>query len=747
MWKIAKYLKPFTLMLLAVVGLLFAQAFAELNLPDYMSDIVNTGIQQGGIEEAAPDAISQNGMQLMTAFMDDSGKELAEQNYTLVQQGDPAYEAEYPGVADTSIYVKKEVDAQTIGDLDNAFGTASWTFINIMREYAPDDAEGAAAEADADEASTSSIDLSQVDMDAVYQMLPMIGQLPQQVVDDARERAAQMPDNMRLQSGAAFAKVFYNELGMDTEQIQSSFIAGKGGMMLVIALVGAAAAIFAGYFSSKIAAGMAKNLRRDLFNKVENFSLNEFNRFSTASLITRTTNDITQVQTFVTMAVRMLLFSPIMGVGGVIMALNKSTSMAWVIGVAVLVIAGLLITVFLVALPKFKIMQKLIDRLNLVARESLSGMLVIRAFGTQKHEEKRFDDANTDLTKTTYFVNKVMMTMMPFMMLVMNCVSLLIVWVGAHQIEASTMQVGDMMAYIQYAMIIIMSFLFIAVIFVMIPRASVSANRISEVLETDLTILDPKDPKPFDTGKMGVVEFKDVSFKYQGAEEDVLCDISFTSNPGEVTAFIGSTGSGKSTLINLIPRFYDVSGGQVLVNGVDVRDVTQHNLRDQIGYVPQKGVLFSGTIASNLRYGAPGASDEEIEHVAEIAQAKDFISRKEEGFDSPIAEGGGNVSGGQKQRLSIARALAKNAPVYIFDDSFSALDFKTDTTLRKALKPYTKDSTVLIVAQRVSTILHADQIIVLDEGRIVGKGTHEELIKDCPTYKEIAESQIGVEQA
>ncbi|HBU12902.1 MAG TPA: ABC transporter ATP-binding protein [Clostridiales bacterium] len=737
MLKILQYLKPFALMLVAVLGLLFAQAFAELTLPDYMSEIVNTGIQQGGIEESAPDVLSENGMRLMTSFMADDEKQLVEQSYQARSpQDDPTYLVGQSVTADGSLYVKKEVDEATQVKLSDAFGTAAWTFINIMREYAP--AQSGEAEA---------VDLSQVDMNEVYQVLPMLDQLPGDAVSTARERAAQLPESIRLQSGAAFTKVFYDELGVDTGQIQSDFIAGKGGVMLVIALIGATAAILAGYFSSRIAAGMARNLRRDLFNKVEGFSLNEFNKFSTASLITRTTNDITQVQTFTTLAVRMLLLSPIMGIGGVIMALGKSSSMAWVIALAVLVIAGLLITVFLVALPKFKIMQKLIDKLNLVARESLSGMLVIRAFGTQKHEENRFDEANNDLTKTTYFINKVMMTMMPFMMMVMNGVSLLIVWVGAHQIEASTIQVGDMMAYIQYAMIIIMSFLFIAVIFVLIPRASVSAARISEVLETDLTVLDPAEARPFDEQKRGVVEFRDVDFHYQGAEEDVLHDISFTANPGEVTAFIGSTGSGKSTLINLIPRFYDASKGQVLVSGVDVREARQHDLREQIGYVPQKGVLFSGTIASNLRYGARDASDEQIEKVAEIAQAMDFIAGKEEGFETPVAEGGGNVSGGQKQRLSIARALAKEAPVYIFDDSFSALDFKTDTALRRALKPYTRKSTVLIVAQRVSTILHADQIIVLDEGRIVGKGTHEALMETCPTYREIAESQIGGQQA
>jgi len=731
MTKLLKYLKPFTALIIAVVALLFLQAFSELNLPNYMSDIVNTGIQQGGIESAVPEAISEDGYKLVTTFMDDSEKQLVSSSYSYVEAGDPEYSKIYPANADSGIYVEKAVSGETSAELANAFGIAAWTMINTVGEVDPD---GSAME---------SADTDDIDFSEAYQALPMLEQLPRQTLDAAREKAELVPASTREQTGAAFVKAFYRELGVDTDDIQSSYIVHAGLLMLLIALISAVASILVGFFASKVAAGMSRNLRRSLFEKVESFSLNEFNKFSTASLITRTTNDITQIQTFVVMGIRMLLFAPIMGVGGIIMALDKSASMAWVIGVAVLVMAMLIITVFLVAMPKFKIMQKLVDRLNLVTRESLSGMLVIRAFGTQKHEEKRFDGANKDLTKTTLFINKVMISMMPIMMFVMNGVSLLIVWVGAHQIEQSALQVGDMMAYIQYAMIIIMAFLMIAMMFIMVPRASVSAQRIHEVLTTEASINDPAHPEKFDESKRGLVEFRDVTFKYSGAEENVLCHIDFTAQPGQTTAFIGSTGSGKSTLINLIPRFYDVTGGQVLVNGADVRNVPQHELHEQIGYVPQKGMLFSGTIASNIRYGAADATDQDVEKAAEVAQAMEFISTKKKGFDSHISESGSNVSGGQKQRLSIARALATKAPIYIFDDTFSALDSKTDARLRGALKSYTSDSTVLIVAQRVSTILHADQIIVLDNGMIVGKGTHEQLMKDCPTYIEIAESQLG----
>ncbi len=734
MKRIIPYFKPFAMMLLAMVALLLVQAWAELSLPNYMSDIVNTGIQQGGIENAAPDVISKDGMKLMQSFMTDEEKSLVDASY-MPYSKIGQYPKDYPQInTDTqNVLVKSTAlaaDQQT--SLNTAFGTAAWTMINTMQTLNPGSQNVASSE------------LANLDFSSAYsQLLPMLSQIPQQVITESHDKAAQMDVSMLDQTGVAYSKAFYNELGVDVGAYQQNYIASTGVLMLLLAGASGAAAIAVGYFASKTAAGVARNMRSDLFRKVEGFSLNEYNKFSTASLITRTTNDITQIQTFVSMGVRLLLFAPIMGIGGIFMAVQKSSSMAWVIALAVICILALIVGVFLVAMPKFKIMQKLIDKLNLVSRESLSGMLVIRAFGTQKHEEKRFANANDDLAKTQLFINKVMTLMMPIMMFIMNGVTLLIVWVGAAQIEQSALQVGDMMAYIQYAMIIIMSFLMISMIFIMVPRASVSAERIHEVLSVEPAIVDPKTPKAFEADKKGVVEFKNVHFKYEGAEEDVLCDISFTALPGQTTAFIGSTGSGKSTLVNLIPRFYDVTEGEVSVSGVDVREVKLHDLREHIGYVPQKGVLFSGTIASNLRYGKKDATDAEIEQSAEIAQAMDFISAKKEGFESAVSEGGSNVSGGQKQRLSIARALTKKSDVYIFDDSFSALDYRTDTQLRKALKPYTKQSTVLIVAQRVSTILHADQIIVLDEGRIVGKGTHEELMQNCPEYIEIAKSQLG----
>ena len=523
----------------------------------------------------------------------------------------------------------------------------------------------------------------------------------------------------------------------------TSYILAEGGKMLLVALLGAACTILVGYLSAKLAAGTARNLRHDVFRRVESFSNAEFDHFSTASLITRTTNDIQQIQMLSVMALRFVFYAPIMGIGGVIKAVGKSPNLSWIIAVAVLVVIGFVLVIFALSVPRFKRVQKLVDKLNLVTRESLTGMMVIRAFNTQKREEERFDEVNRDLTKTNLFVNRIMVFMMPVMMFVMNGVQLLIIWVGAGQVDMGSIQVGDMMAFMQYAMQIIMSFLMISVMFIMLPRASVSAERINEVLTTDPVINDKETPIHFPENFKGVVEFRDVSFTYPKADEPVLKNISFTAKPGETTAFIGSTGSGKSTLVNLIVRFYDVTKGQILIDGVDIRDISQHELREKIGFVPQKGVLFSGTIKSNLQYSKENASDEELQKAARIAQASDFIKEKENGFDSEIAQGGGNVSGGQKQRLSIARALVKQAPIYIFDDSFSALDFKTDAALRRALKQETGRSTMLIVAQRISTIMGAEQIVVLDDGKIAGIGTHKELLKDCAVYREIAQSQLS----
>ncbi|SHF22650.1 ATP-binding cassette, subfamily B [Caldanaerobius fijiensis DSM 17918] len=564
--------------------------------------------------------------------------------------------------------------------------------------------------------------------------------------DEMNKKFTALGDNMVIQAATNAVKAEYVALGVNTDKIQNSYIMNTGIIMLLITLLSAASTIMVGFFAAKVAAGLARDLRRYLFTKVESFSNAEFDKFSTASLITRTTNDIMQIQMLVVIMMRMVFYAPIMGIGGVFRALAKSTSMSWIIALAVIVLLGLISVLFSIAMPKFMLMQKLIDRLNLVARENLSGIMVIRAFNNQKFEEDRFDSANTDITKIGLFVNRAMAVMFPSMMLIMNGVTLLIVWVGAHQIQNSSMQVGDMMAFMQYAIQIIFAFLMLSMLFIMIPRASVSAQRIAEVLETEPSIVDPENPKHFDENMAGTIEFRNVSFRYPGADEDALKNISFKVLPGQTTAIIGRTGSGKTTLINLILRFYDATSGEVLIDGVNVKDVTQHELRSKIGYVPQKSWLFSGTIKSNLKYGNENASDEEVMEAAEIAQAMEFINEKPKQFDSEIAQGGTNVSGGQKQRLSIARALVKKPEIYIFDESFSALDFKTEAALRKAIKTRLSSSTVLMVSQRVSTIAHADQIIVLEDGRIVGIGKHKELLEKCETYREIALSQLSKEE-
>ncbi len=744
MIKLAKYLKPFVLALLVSFALLFGQAMCDLNLPNYMSEIVNVGIQQNGIQNAAPEAISAKGLSFMKNFMTDTQKKTIESNYTLLSSSvtgseHDSYVEKYPLLKTEDIYVRANADSAALTALDKTFGEAAWTFINTMKTLSKQSGKSMVT-------IDGQTNVSEMEFSKLYTLDPMLKKLPASVFDDARKETLKNPESMLLQSGAAMCRNFYRELGMDIGKIQTGFILRTGLLMLLIALAGGVATVLVGYLAAKVSAGVARNLRGDVFKKVESFSNREFDEYSTASLITRTTNDITQVQMLLMMGIRMICYAPIMGVGGIIMALRKSTSMSWIIALACIVMIGMIAVVFSIAMPKFKIVQKLIDKLNLVSRENLNGLMVIRAFGTQEFEADRFDKSNRDLTRNTLFVSRIMVFMMPAMMLIMNAVTLLIVWVGAHQIAVSTMQIGDMMAFMQYAMQIIMSFLMISIMFIMVPRAAVSGDRIAEVLSVEPSIKDPQNKKEFIKDKTGYVEFKDVSFRYNGASENALEHITFTAQPGKTTAFIGSTGSGKSTLINLIPRFYDVTSGEVLVNGVNVKDVTQHELRAQIGYVPQKGILISGTIASNLRYGDRDATDEEIKTAAEVAQAMEFINEKEEGFESEIAQAGANVSGGQKQRLSIARALVKKAPVYIFDDSFSALDFKTDAALRHALKEQTGSSTVLIVAQRVSTIMGADQIIVLDEGKIKGMGTHQELLQACPTYYEIASSQLSKEE-
>ena len=578
----------------------------------------------------------------------------------------------------------------------------------------------------------------------VFDILKM---MPEQqrdaLIEEMEKQMGDLPDTILDQAAVSYVGSAYEALGMDMDGIQIRYLLVTGGKMVALAFLGMAASVLVGFLASRVGAATGRDLRGNVFRKVVGFSNNEFDHFSTASLITRSTNDIQQIQLIIVMLLRIVLYAPILAIGGVIQVFQTNVSMSWIIGLAVLLIGLVILVLFLVAMPKFRILQTLVDKVNLVMREILTGLPVIRAFSTQEHEEERFDDANRMLTKTNLFVNRAMTFMMPVMMLIMNGVSVLIMWNGAHGIDEGQMQVGDMMAFIQYTMQIIMGFLMLCMLSIMLPRAAVAADRVEEVLSSRTVIHDPEQPKSFSGEKKGLLVFDHVSFKYPGADENVLHDITFTAKPGETTAIIGSTGSGKSTLVNLIPRFYDVSEGNITLDGVDIREVTQHELREKLGYVPQKGLLFSGDIASNIMFGNPGGSEREMTEAAEIAQAAEFIDAKPDGYHSHIAQGGSNVSGGQKQRLSIARAIAKRPEVFIFDDSFSALDFKTDVTLRKALKKRTKDSTVLIVAQRISTILNAEQIIVLDDGRVAGIGTHKDLLKNCEVYRQIAASQLS----
>ena len=731
MRKLFQFLKPYAPRVLLILCVLVVQAYCDLSLPTYTSNIVNVGIQQSGIDEEIPENISEEEMNRLLLFVSEDDRQDIQDAYEKSSESFD-YDGEVLTLKDSVKSDNEKLDALTEEMklpmmLTDGFENGSDTTKQM---------EGQLKE-----------QMSQVpgiEKMSVFDIFGMMDDTQRAaIVDKITEQMDKMPDSILDQAAISYVKSTYEQIGLDTGHMSTVYILKTGAKMLGLAALGMAASILACLMASRVGAKVGRGLRRDTFRKVIGFSNAEFDKFSTASLITRSTNDIQQIQLLTVMILRIVLYAPIMAIGGILKVSKTNVDMFWIIGLAVLLIVMVVAVLFIVVMPKFKIVQNMVDKLNLVSREILTGLPVIRAFHTEKHEEERFDKANKDLTKLNLFVNRAMTFMMPTMMIVMNGITVLIVWVGGHSINDGAMQVGDMMAFIQYAMQIIMSFLMICMISVMLPRAAVSAERVDEVLKSETKIHDPKEPKTLPKNGKGEVAFEHVSFHYPGAEEDVLHDITFTAKPGETTAFIGSTGCGKSTLVNLIPRFYDVTEGKITIDGQDVRDLTQHALRDKLGYVPQKGVLFSGNIASNIMFGNPAGSEQEMTEAAQIAQAVEFIDTKPERYKSPISQGGANVSGGQKQRLSIARAIAKHPDVYIFDDSFSALDYKTDTVLRSALKEKTTDSVVLIVAQRISTILHAEQIIVLDDGKIVGKGTHEELLKTCDAYYQIAASQLS----
>lgn len=716
MGRLFKYMGTYWRTVLAVFAVLIAQAYCDLSLPAYTSNIVNVGIQQGGIEEKIPNAVTVDQMHRLLFFMVGTAEK---------QEVIDAYELDTDAYGKEAYVLKEEIrrNEEEIDRLYDRIKTAMILSMGLDAELGKMDGE-------------TRMEGNPVDQNTNSEIKP----------EQLQEQIAQMPDSIVEQAGTAYIRTAYKELGIDMDQLQLRYLFKVGGKMMALALLGMCASVLVGLLASRVGASAGRDLRSRVFHKVVGFSSNEFDHFSTASLITRSTNDIQQIQMLMVMLLRIVLYAPILAVGGIYQVFQTNVSMSWIIALAVVLIGGVVLVLFTVAMPKFKIMQKLVDRLNLVTREILTGLSVIRAFTTQKYEEERFDKANRDLTRTSLFVNRAMTFMMPVMMVIMNGISVLIVWTGARGISEGQMQVGDMMAFIQYTMQIIMSFLMICMISIMLPRAAVAAERVDEILTSETVIHDAKKPERLPKQLEGVVKFDHVFFRYPGASEEVLCDISFEARPGETTAIIGSTGSGKSTLVNLIPRFYDVTAGQITLDGKDIRELTQHDLRSCLGYVPQKGVLFSGNIASNILFGNSDGTKEEMMEAAQIAQASEFIETKPEQYESTIAQGGSNVSGGQKQRLSIARALAKHPKILIFDDSFSALDYKTDMALRRALREKVSDSTVIIVAQRISTILHANQIIVLDEGSVAGIGTHEELLENCEIYRQIAASQLSEEE-
>ena len=774
MSKLFKFMKPYAGVVAAILCVLVVQAYCDLSLPTYTSDIVNVGIQQNGIDEKIPEQIGEEDLEHLLLLVPEKDQSTVKNAYTKSSKKNDTKQkvwqlkssvktdenkmnklsnllakpmllaAGFNSGSDMSKKIEIQMKDQMKQQMKSQMQDASQAALSsqVQPEEAKQTANASQAASQLKK-SEKEID-KKIDKMSIYDIFgQMKGAQREELVKKIEKKMDKFPDSMLDQAASTYIKGAYKHIGIDMDKYESHYILNTGAKMLALAALGMIASIIVGLMASRVGAAIGRGLRRDVFRKVVGFSNGEFDKFSTASLITRSTNDIQQIQLLTVMILRMVLYAPIMAIGGITKVFHTNVDMSWIIALAVGLIVLVVAVLFFVVMPKFKIVQDLVDRLNLVSREILTGLPVIRAFSTEKHEEKRFDEANKNLTKTNLFVNRAMTFMMPTMMLIMNCITVLIVWIGGYSVNDGTMQVGDMMAFIQYTMQIIMAFLMICMISVMLPRAAVSATRVDEILKSETKINDPETPRTFAKNEKGEVAFEHVSFRYPGAEEDVLHDLSFTAKPGETTAFIGSTGSGKSTLVNLIPRFYDVTEGKITIDGTDIREVSQHDLRARLGYVPQKGILFSGDIASNIMYGNPDGSEEEMIEAAGIAQAQEFIDTKKKKYRSPISQGGSNVSGGQKQRLSIARAIAKHPDVYIFDDSFSALDYKTDAVLRKELKAKTKDSTVMIVAQRISTILHAEQIIVLDDGQIVGKGTHKELLKSCEAYYQIASSQLS----